>query len=88
MDPHAGQYARLRRQGALICAGKAPSSTGTHGFIKPTSGLRDVFVHQSAINGMEGYGELFAGDLVEFDIEQRDHGLKVVPIELIQRAAE
>jgi cold shock protein len=43
------------------------------GFIKPTNGGRDVFVHFSAIE-MEGYKELKEDEQVEFEIVEGPKG--------------
>ena len=43
------------------------------GFISPSTGKKDVFVHYSAIEG-EGYKALAEGDEVEFEIVQGSKG--------------
>ena len=43
------------------------------GFITPSDGGRDVFVHSTAIQG-EGYKSLSEGDRVEFEVTQGEKG--------------
>jgi len=49
------------------------NATKGYGFITPTDGGKDVFVHHSAIEGT-GYKELFEGQRVEFESEQAPKG--------------
>ncbi len=44
------------------------------GFVTPDDGSKDVFVHFSAIQGMDGFKTLAEGDKVEFDIVQGEKG--------------
>jgi CspA family cold shock protein len=44
-----------------------------YGFITPTDGTKDLFVHFSAIQG-DGYKSLDEGQSVEFDVTQGDKG--------------
>ena len=46
-----------------------------YGLIIPDSGVQDVFVHYSAIEG-EGYRNLYEGDKVEFEVTQGAKGLQ------------
>ena len=43
------------------------------GFIAPSDGSKDVFVHFSALQG-DGFKTLAEGASVEFDLEQGDKG--------------
>jgi CspA family cold shock protein len=60
---------------------------GTFGFIKPTSGGLNVFVHQSDLE-MDGFRELFKGDLVEFEYGSGDRGVKAIHVKVIAPAEE
>jgi CspA family cold shock protein len=44
-----------------------------YGFITPTDGSKDLFVHFSAIQG-DGYKSLDENQSVEFDVTQGDKG--------------
>jgi CspA family cold shock protein len=50
------------------------------GFITPEDGGKDLFVHQSNING-EGFRTLSEGASVSFDVEAGDKGPKAVNVE-------
>ena len=65
--------------------GTVDSFKGTYGFIKPASGGLNVFVHQSNLE-MQGFRQLFKGDVVEFEYESGDRGIKAVRVKLIEAA--
>lgn len=44
-----------------------------YGFITPTEGGKDVFVHHTSIQ-MDGYRELHEGEKVEFEVVQGQKG--------------
>jgi CspA family cold shock protein len=50
------------------------NNTKGYGFITPDSGEKDVFVHQSVIEGQSGYRSLNEGDRVEMVVEQSPKG--------------
>jgi cold shock protein len=52
------------------------------GFIAPSDGSPDCFVHWSAIEG-EGYKSLREGDRVEFEVEQGTRGPKAIDVRLV-----
>jgi CspA family cold shock protein len=52
-----------------------------YGFIAPTDGGDDVFVHCSAMEG-EGLTTLLEGQTVEFDVEKGPKGLQAAHVKL------
>jgi len=52
------------------------------GFITPTEGGADVFVHYSAIQG-EGMRSLNEGDKVQFEVTQGDKGPRATDVSVI-----
>ena len=52
------------------------------GFITPDDGSKDLFVHQSAING-EGYRTLNEGDKVSYEPEESDKGPRAANVQTI-----
>lgn len=55
------------------------NSSKGYGFIAPDDGSKDVFVHQTSIEG-GGYRELTEGQRVEFDSEQGAKGPQAVRV--------
>ncbi|HUT85551.1 MAG TPA: cold shock domain-containing protein [Elusimicrobiales bacterium] len=45
-----------------------------YGFITPEDGSKDLFVHHTAIVGMEGYKSLAEGQAVTFEVDQEGGG--------------
>lgn len=58
------------------------SSKG-YGFIAQENGGADVFVHHSAIVGMEGYRELNEGDRVEYSVTQGSKGPQAADVRVV-----
>ena len=50
-----------------------------YGFITPSDGSNDVFVHHSSIRG-EGYKSLTEGSIVNYEIEKGPKGLSAVNV--------
>ncbi|MDO8626416.1 MAG: cold shock domain-containing protein [Candidatus Magasanikbacteria bacterium] len=49
------------------------------GFITPEDGSKDVFFHESGLQGVQ-FAELKAGDVVTFEVEQSDKGPRAVNV--------
>lgn len=71
----------MRKRGTVV------DFRGTFGFIKPASGGLNVFVHQSDLE-MDGFRELFKGDLVEFEYGSGDRGVKAIHVTVVEPAKE
>jgi CspA family cold shock protein len=54
-----------------------------YGFITPTEGGDDVFVHFSAITA-EGYRSLNEGAKVEYEVEQGPKGLQATNVTIVE----
>lgn len=54
-----------------------------YGFITPSDGSSDVFVHHSAIQ-MDGYKTLTEGQNVEFEVEQGPKGKQAACVKTIE----
>ncbi|KKP59149.1 MAG: Cold-shock DNA-binding domain protein [Parcubacteria group bacterium GW2011_GWF2_38_8] len=49
------------------------------GFITPEDGSKDVFFHETGLNGIQ-FADLKAGDMVSFDVEQSDKGPRAINV--------
>ncbi|KKQ28054.1 MAG: CspA family cold shock transcriptional regulator [Candidatus Magasanikbacteria bacterium GW2011_GWC2_37_14] len=49
------------------------------GFITPEDGSKDVFFHESGLVDLQ-FGDLKAGDMVSFDVEQSDKGPRAINV--------
>ena len=74
----------MREQGTCTCW------KGTYGFIMPLAGGGNgkIFIHHKNIVDMDGYVELWPGDLVEYEVEQGDLGRHAVRCTLIRSAEQ
>lgn len=70
---------------ALVMQGivKWFNETKGFGFISPSDGSEDVFVHHTDIQG-EGHKTLRESDKVEFDTTQGEKGLKAANVRLAE----
>lgn len=55
-----------------------------YGFIEPSSGGKDVFVHINNITGLGMNDELRDGDEVEFEVEETPKGLSAQNVRLAE----
>ena len=56
-----------------------------YGFIAPSDGGKDVFVHYTAVTG-EGFKTLTEGAEVEFEVEQGDKGPQAQNVTIVSGA--
>ena len=56
-----------------------------YGFIEQDDSSQDVFVHWTAVEGLENYEEMREGEPVSFEIENTDRGLKAVNVQREER---
>ena len=59
------------------------NQTKGYGFIKPSDGSPDVFVHHSDIEG-EAFKTLKDGELVEFETTQGQKGPKAMNVRVVE----
>jgi CspA family cold shock protein len=59
------------------------NNTKGFGFIAPSEGGEDVFVHFSAIQG-DGYRTLSEGQNVNFEVEQGPKGLQATQVSVVE----
>lgn len=55
-----------------------------YGFIEPSDGSKDVFVHRNSVNGLGWDEGLRDGEQVEFEVEQTPKGLSAQNVERIE----
>ncbi|OOH89625.1 cold-shock protein [Pasteurellaceae bacterium 15-036681] len=53
------------------------------GFIQPSQGGDDVFVHFSSIVSEKSYRNLKDGDSVEFELQQSDRGASALNVKVV-----
>lgn len=51
------------------------------GFITPEGDSKDIFFHESALNGVN-FTDLKAGDAVSFDVEESEKGPRAINVTL------
>ncbi len=56
------------------------------GFIQQDAGGKDVFVHWTAVEGLENYEKMSDGEALSFEIEETDRGLKAVNVKRLRNA--
>jgi len=49
------------------------------GFITPEDGSKDVFFHESGLDGVE-FNSLNSGDMVSFDVEESEKGPRAINV--------
>lgn len=54
------------------------------GFIEQDASNTDVFVHWTAVEGLENYAPMREGEPVSFEIEETDRGLKAVNVKRLE----
>jgi len=55
-----------------------------YGFIEPSDGSQDVFVHRNNVAGLEWEEGLRDGEEVEFEVERTPKGLSALNVERIE----
>lgn len=58
------------------------NATKGYGFIQPSDGSKDIFVHHTGID-MDGYRELQADQTVEFEVVDGQKGLMAVDVRVV-----
>jgi CspA family cold shock protein len=74
----------VRLKGVAVATGTVKwfNNDKGYGFITPSDGSADVFVHYSAIDG-RGYRSLEEGQAVEFETQQGPKGLQASSVRAI-----
>ena len=55
------------------------------GFIAQDSSNQDVFVHWTAVDGLDNYEEMREGEPVSFEVENTDRGLRAVNVKRVEK---